>query len=108
MHAVSIAQAGQRTLLGQQCQHVSDAWEKAGRPAPEVVEECLRRYSKAPFCHDASSKCLWRTLPRLKRTHPGRGCEPALPHLFLGQRSTQHALKRRNTFYVDQYTAQIK
>ena len=82
MDTIGIAQAGQGTTLGQQRQHVSDAWEKAFRPIPEVVEERLRRHSETPFCHDASGKCLWCALPRLKRTHPSRGCEPALPHLF--------------------------
>src|SRR5262245_39285629 len=101
MHAVSIAQAGQCATLGQQYQHVSDAGKKAGRPTPEVVEERLRRHSKIPFCYDASGKCLWCTPPRLKRIHPGRGCEPALPHLFLGQWSAKNALKRCNTLYIN-------
>src|SRR5712691_4915368 len=108
MHTIGIAQAGQGAMRGQQHQHFSDAWEKAFRPAPEVVEERLRRHSKAPFCHDASGKCFWCTPPRLKRTYPGRGCEPTLPHLFLGQRSAQHALKCCHTLYVNQHPTEIK
>src|SRR5262245_39076141 len=108
MHAIGIAQTGQRYTLGQQCQHFSDTWETTFGPIPEVIEERLWCHSEPPFCHDASGKCLWRALPRFKGTYPGRGCEPELPHLFLEERLPKHPLQRRDAIDFDQYATQIK